>query len=367
MPCEAAFDYSLEECDGAILALSLALPDGLEPNELDVDICDKLVKIRCLGAAICTPEPLVIELPKVVIPMKTPSPIFKANGRQLVIELPLQNANGSVATTDLMPCWPRNLSEAEYEDRMPTHIVWGEVESGPSTSGLSSSEHAYVEHVAQTRSRKKKLKNKSINCRQQGRQGLQYIEFRNRSEDSASNGVLTPKEASEDDARSASKNKGAAGDEEGGAMSEGEETLQSRSQAKVDYSHLSSAELEELIANVRLNEDGLPTSVGSAGHDTGECRPCLFVQTKNGCQNGVLCPFCHFPHKKNNKARPNKGKRARYIKSLKQMEESGQLDTQSGKPPSQRELFSQAQSLMKAKKAARNIEPPPLDQSFCAA
>jgi len=33
-------------------------------------------------------------------------------------------------------------------------------------------------------------------------------------------------------------------------------------------------------------------TVGSQAHQLGACRPCAFMFTK-GCNNGVLCPFCH--------------------------------------------------------------------------
>lgn len=33
-------------------------------------------------------------------------------------------------------------------------------------------------------------------------------------------------------------------------------------------------------------------TVGSQEHQFGTCRPCAFLYTK-GCNNGVLCPFCH--------------------------------------------------------------------------
>lgn len=33
-------------------------------------------------------------------------------------------------------------------------------------------------------------------------------------------------------------------------------------------------------------------SVGSSGHDKGECKPCAFYHTK-GCTGGVNCKFCH--------------------------------------------------------------------------
>jgi len=33
-------------------------------------------------------------------------------------------------------------------------------------------------------------------------------------------------------------------------------------------------------------------TLGSAGHEIGNCKPCAFVYTK-GCQSGAQCAFCH--------------------------------------------------------------------------
>lgn len=68
-------------------------------------------------------------------------------------------------------------------------------------------------------------------------------------------------------------------------------------------------------------------SVGAALHDTDGCKPCLFVHTHVGCQNGSSCEFCHYVHKRKSKPRPCKGKRDRYRKLLMRMEES--IDTAS--------------------------------------
>lgn len=34
-------------------------------------------------------------------------------------------------------------------------------------------------------------------------------------------------------------------------------------------------------------------SLGSAGHDIGECRPCAFIHKQRGCSLAAGCPFCH--------------------------------------------------------------------------
>lgn len=41
----------------------------------------------------------------------------------------------------------------------------------------------------------------------------------------------------------------------------------------------------------QLGSYEMPT-VGSAGHQVGNCKPCAFLYTK-GCDNGAQCPFCH--------------------------------------------------------------------------
>uniref|UniRef100_A0A7S4RJE7 C3H1-type domain-containing protein n=2 Tax=Alexandrium monilatum TaxID=311494 RepID=A0A7S4RJE7_9DINO len=40
-----------------------------------------------------------------------------------------------------------------------------------------------------------------------------------------------------------------------------------------------------------LGSPELP-SLGSAGHSTGQCKPCVFVG-KRGCKSGAACDFCH--------------------------------------------------------------------------
>jgi hypothetical protein len=55
-------------------------------------------------------------------------------------------------------------------------------------------------------------------------------------------------------------------------------------------------------------------SIGAALHATGNCKPCLFVHSKVGCNNSAECSFCHFVHGRSHKARPCKNKRERYKK-----------------------------------------------------
>lgn len=65
--------------------------------------------------------------------------------------------------------------------------------------------------------------------------------------------------------------------------------------------------------------DGEVMSIGSAAHACGNCKPCFFVHTTVGCQNGTACRFCHL-HKRKNKPRPCKEKRDRIQKLSDRME-----------------------------------------------
>lgn len=86
-------------------------------------------------------------------------------------------------------------------------------------------------------------------------------------------------------------------------------------------------DIEALLKQVPRNDDGTLTSIGSIGHDTGECKaPCVFAMRKRGCMNGTQCNFCHLPHKvkrqrQKHKARPRpcKGKRDRYRKHWEEL------------------------------------------------
>jgi len=66
---------------------------------------------------------------------------------------------------------------------------------------------------------------------------------------------------------------------------------------------------------VPKDENGNPTSLGSANHFEGGCKPCLFVVQHRECRNGIDCTFCHFPHK-----RASAGKRGRLRKYMERAE-----------------------------------------------
>lgn len=75
-------------------------------------------------------------------------------------------------------------------------------------------------------------------------------------------------------------------------------------------------------------------SVGSALHESGTCKPCLYLNMKGGCLNGSTCSFCHIPHAKRNRPRPCKSTRIQ-CKQVAQM-----LDTIPD-PQQQKELAEQ--------------------------
>mmetsp|Transcript_89713 Transcript_89713/g.168942 ORF Transcript_89713/g.168942 Transcript_89713/m.168942 type:complete len:326 (-) Transcript_89713:165-1142(-) len=49
--------------------------------------------------------------------------------------------------------------------------------------------------------------------------------------------------------------------------------------------------LADALPEPELGSSQLPT-IGSAGHRTGDCKPCAFFHSK-GCGNGTQCNFCH--------------------------------------------------------------------------
>lgn len=69
---------------------------------------------------------------------------------------------------------------------------------------------------------------------------------------------------------------------------------------------------EELIRLVPRGADGRLLSIGSLGHDEEgtNCKPCVFAYNeKKKCENGLKCPFCHYPHSPKKRVRLGKSKR----------------------------------------------------------
>jgi len=66
-------------------------------------------------------------------------------------------------------------------------------------------------------------------------------------------------------------------------------------------------------------------SLGSALHDEGGCKPCVYFQKEKGCSAGSDCRFCHAAHEPVGRIRirPCKSKRERYKKIFNKI--SGQL------------------------------------------
>lgn len=74
-------------------------------------------------------------------------------------------------------------------------------------------------------------------------------------------------------------------------------------------------DLKAIIHEIPKLADGSLTSVGSMKHTERGCRPCGFAFTKLGCHNGVLCNFCHIPHKSMSKQKLVRTKRQRFKKA----------------------------------------------------
>lgn len=217
----------------------------------------------------------------------------------------------------------------------PGHVIWGDVESPRLSAGCSDSSRQKGDSGAESSrtgsgdsgNERRKIKNKRLS--------RSDIIFR-----SPASGQSSNRSGSEDVSGAGGpfgKVKGKWADEEPGPSNapaqdddqaesdnagEGEGAGGQMKAQRVIVNNLSPEEVAKVTAEVRKNEDGKPTSVGSVGHPE-TCKPCLFVFIVVGCQNSVFCTFCHFRHKRNNRPRPCKGKRNRFRQLVQRMEDQG--------------------------------------------
>jgi len=67
-------------------------------------------------------------------------------------------------------------------------------------------------------------------------------------------------------------------------------------------------EFNSLLTKNQPPESCRLLSVGSASHDQGTCKPCMFNFKAGSCIKGVLCQFCHLGHKGKSRRRCRTGK-----------------------------------------------------------
>jgi len=72
-------------------------------------------------------------------------------------------------------------------------------------------------------------------------------------------------------------------------------------------SELQALHTQGLLSKIPRNDRGEISSIGSIGHATNECSPCIFW-FKKSCAKGLHCDYCHFQHKgqRNKRIRPSK-------------------------------------------------------------
>lgn len=66
----------------------------------------------------------------------------------------------------------------------------------------------------------------------------------------------------------------------------------------------------DILSNLPKDEAGRLTSLGSRGHEEGQCKPCAYW-FKGLCKNGVACHNCHFVHEGQRPKRLRPSKQAR--------------------------------------------------------
>merc|ERR1712032_418800 len=84
---KARWDFTIVE-DHNRLSISIALPTGATPAELDLDISSLKVVARCTGLENTALHPLDITLPRLVNPVLAPPATFKKKERRILLELP---------------------------------------------------------------------------------------------------------------------------------------------------------------------------------------------------------------------------------------------------------------------------------------
>lgn len=90
-------------------------------------------------------------------------------------------------------------------------------------------------------------------------------------------------------------------------LDEGEDKDEDTEPQSRDHAQIEESQTSDLAPDI--------PSVGSIGHDTRTCKPCMFVSSEVGCWKGVNCTFCHFKHGVRAN-RPCKAKRSRYRKLI---------------------------------------------------
>nr|ABO47901.1 unknown [Alexandrium fundyense] len=188
----------------------------------------------------------------------------------------------------------------------PTHIVYGSVErlgeSSSGTSGLSETSHGSVN--------KKRTRSLPLPLRS-NRQDIVYVN--SSSSASSLRGEAAPTHSAEPVEHSIPE-------------------LAENSASQGKSISLQAAEVPspvEPASAAAAEAQGLP-SPGSAAHDLGKCKPCLFLVESIGCISGEGCSFCHFPHNRRTMPRPSKGKRDRFRKYLEKIEVKPKTTTDQG-------------------------------------
>jgi hypothetical protein len=262
-----------------------------------------------------------------------------------------------MAYFDLQTKPPNDPSEIDYEDRMPTHVIWGDVESvSPETShkdsGASTLSADELPHTNTTKKKirnmplrstlsaaelphanttKKKIRNMPLRYVQKNQDTfLEFIHFR--QEDSSNTSKTESSSTSENgktevpldhtkecktnaQTTSQSSSAGDVADNDMESDDHHEIDPPQDQQQQVKVPHMSPTEIERVLATARKNAEGVPMSLGSAGH-LGDCKPCLFYHTEVGCSSGIFCEYCHFSHPRGAVSRPSKAKRDRYRRKI---------------------------------------------------
>lgn len=198
------------------------------------------------------------------------------------------------------------------------HVIWGDLETTFSNSNSSflkdSSSTSFDQaDISETREGKFRAHRLPLAVRSQ----LDYIHFNDLSSSQDSSKISS--KAEPPPVAGALQPEG----KDGGARAQGaadsawrEDKAQAQAASQTLQDDLNGISEEEQTPSLEL------WSTGSALHTEGKCKPCHYVYTISGCDNGKNCAFCHLPHTKKNRPRPCKTKRLQCKKIVSLLEDS---------------------------------------------
>jgi len=93
------------------------------------------------------------------------------------------------------------------------------------------------------------------------------------------------------------------------------------------WSSLAEADPEGVAyMHIPFDTQGHRSFLGCVRHEAGECRPCRFVFSANGCRGGLKCDFCHLQHERTDSRRKRSCQWRPERRSLQDCQSTGAIE-----------------------------------------